>query len=45
VFTDAICAGNGQLPDGRAVHPPEAGKVIALPHLGGLHHQYVRFAA
>ena len=32
-------------PHRRAVHPPEAGKVIALPHLGGLHHEYVRVAA
>jgi len=32
-------------PDGRAVQPPDAGKVVALPHLGGLHHEYVRLAA
>lgn len=32
-------------PDGRAVHPPYAGRVVALPHLGGLHHEYVRLAA
>jgi hypothetical protein len=32
-------------PDRRPVHPPEVGKVIALPHVGGLHHQYVRIAA
>ena len=32
-------------PDGRAVQPPTAGKVVALPHLGGLHHEYVRLAA
>ena len=32
-------------PDGRAAQPPAAGKVVALPHLGGLHHEYVRLAA
>ena len=32
-------------PEGRRVQPPDAGKVIALPHLGGLHHEYVRLAA
>ena len=32
-------------PDGRAVQPPDAGEVVALPHVGGLHHEYVRLAA
>jgi len=32
-------------PDGRAVQSPDAGEVVALPHLGGLHHEYVRLAA
>jgi len=32
-------------PEGRRVQPPAAGKVIALPHPGGLHHQYVRLTA
>ena len=32
-------------PEGRRVQPPDAGKVVALPHLGGLHHEYIRFAA
>jgi putative transposase len=32
-------------PAGRAVQPPTAGKVTALPHLGGLHHEYGRLAA
>lgn len=32
-------------PDGRTAQPPEAGKIIALPHLGSLHHEYVRLAA
>ena len=29
----------------RAVDPPEMGKVIALPQVGGLHHRYTRRAA
>ena len=32
-------------PDGRDVEPPENGKVIAIPILGGLHHRYSRQAA
>ena len=32
-------------PEPRAVEPPEAGKVIALPRVGGLHHRYTRRAA
>jgi len=32
-------------PDRRAAQPPDAGTVVALPHLGGLHHEYVRLAA
>jgi len=32
-------------PEGRRAQPPAAGKVIALPHVGGLHHEYVRLAA
>jgi len=32
-------------PDGRAVQRPGTGKVVALPHVGGLHHEYVRLAA
>jgi len=32
-------------PDGRAVQPPHSGKVVALPHLGALYHEYVRLAA
>jgi putative transposase len=32
-------------PEPRAVEPPEHGRVVALPHLGGLHHRYVRRTA
>jgi predicted amidohydrolase len=32
-------------PDVRPVEPPEAGRVGALPEVGGLHHRYVRQAA
>jgi len=33
-----------QCPEPRAVELPEQGKVIAFPHLGGLHHEYRRAA-
>src|SRR5262249_50808558 len=29
----------------RAVEPPGAGKIVALPQVGGLHHRYMRRAA
>ena len=29
-------------PAPRAIEPPEMGKVIALPEVGGLHHRYCR---
>jgi len=32
-------------PEPRAVEPPEQGRVVALPQVGGLHHRYVRCAA
>ena len=33
-----------QCPQSRAVQSPEKGKVIAFPHVGGLHHEYRRAA-
>jgi transposase InsO family protein len=32
-------------PDVRPVEPPEAGAVVQVPEVGGLHHRYVRRAA
>jgi putative transposase len=32
-------------PDGRRIERPEAGRVVTLPEVGGLHHRYVRQAA
>ena len=32
-------------PDSRPVEPPEMGKVVAIPKVGGLHHRYTRLAA
>ena len=32
-------------PDPRSVQPPEAGRIISLPEVGGLHHRYERRAA
>jgi transposase InsO family protein len=32
-------------PESRPVHPPDAGKIITLPQVGGLHHRYERRAA
>ena len=35
--------GNAPLP--RDIEPPERGPVLAIPHVGGLHHRYTRRAA
>ena len=32
-------------PESRPIHPPSAGKIIAFPQVGGLHHRYERRAA
>src|SRR5258707_12759977 len=32
-------------PDPRPIMPPQIGKVIAIPQVGGLHHRYERLAA
>ena len=32
-------------PEPRPVHPPELGRVVAIPQVGGLHHRYERRAA
>ena len=32
-------------PEPRPGHPPELGRVVAIPHVGGLHHRYERRAA
>ena len=33
-----------QSPVPRSIEPPERGKVVAIPHVGGLHHEYRRAA-
>ena len=32
-------------PETRPIHPPTAGKIVAFPEVGGLHHRYERRAA
>src|SRR6266566_2999094 len=32
-------------PDTRPIQPPEQGRVVSVPHVGGLHHRYERRAA
>jgi putative transposase len=34
-----------EVPESRAIHPPELGVVVELPQVGGLHHRYERRAA
>jgi putative transposase len=36
---------NKDCPETRPIHPPTAGKIIAFPEVGGLHHRYERRAA
>jgi Integrase core domain len=36
---------NKDAPDRRSIEPPELGRVIQIPEVGGLHHRYVRRAA
>ena len=36
---------NKDCPQPRHIQPPSAGKIIALPEVGGLHHRYERRAA
>lgn len=36
---------DGNPPHPREVEPPDRGKVIAIPQVGGLHHRYIRVAA
>ena len=33
-----------QSPIPRSIEPPEQGKIVAIPHVGGLHHEYLRAA-
>ena len=34
-----------ETPESRPVQAPEAGRIVAIPELGGLHHRYERRAA
>ncbi len=36
---------NKDPPEPRIVEPPKLGKIVAFPHVGGLHHRYGRIAA
>ncbi len=35
---------NKQIPVPRSIEPPEQGKVVAIPHVVDLHHEYRRAA-
>lgn len=32
-------------PEPSEIEPPEMGEIVAIPHVGGLHHRYIRIAA
>jgi putative transposase len=36
---------NKDTPDPRPVQPPEDGRIVSIPEVGGLHHRYERRAA
>jgi len=36
---------NKDCPESRSVEPPEMGKIVSIPQVGGLHHRYTRKAA
>jgi len=36
---------NKDCPNPRSIQPPSAGKLVAFPEVGGLHHRYERCAA
>src|ERR1700756_1822283 len=36
---------NKDCPDPRSIQPPSAGKIVAFPEVGGLHHRHERRAA
>jgi putative transposase len=46
-YTESRChlSLHNDAPEPRPVHPPEMGRVIDLPQVGGLHHRHERRAA